>query len=107
MPARNPPAQRQNSLGAAVAPDGRYIYYARRNGTFTYNANFPLWQIVRKDRDTGEECSQIFEFAMHRSPDSRFIGYSTRSKLMKVAASGGPPQTLCMFSGGGVKCVVV
>ena len=41
-----PPAQRLNSLGASLSPDGRYLYYARRNGTFSYNATFPLWQIV-------------------------------------------------------------
>jgi serine/threonine protein kinase len=29
------------------------------------------------------------------SPDSRFIGYFAQQKLMKVAASGGPPQTVC------------
>src|SRR5262245_49568764 len=32
------------------------------------------------------------------SPDSRFIGYSTQGRLMKVAANGGPPQTLCAFA---------
>jgi Tol biopolymer transport system component len=29
------------------------------------------------------------------SPDSRFIGFFAEGKLKKVAASGGPPQTLC------------
>lgn len=77
-----PPAQRQNSLGAAVTPDGRYIYYARRNGTFTYNANFPLWQIVRKDRDTGEEDVITAEngsaFKPVISPDGKLLVYGTR-----------------------------
>jgi len=34
------------------------------------------------------------------SPDSRFIAYSAPLKLMKIAASGGPPQTLCNTRGG-------
>src|SRR5207237_4463733 len=34
------------------------------------------------------------------SPDSRFIGYFTQDKLLKVAASGGPPQTLCVVNQG-------
>ena len=29
------------------------------------------------------------------SPDSRFVGYSTRTKVLKIAATGGPSQTLC------------
>jgi Tol biopolymer transport system component len=33
------------------------------------------------------------------SPDSRFIGYSTRNKLMRMTVNGGPPQTVCTFSG--------
>lgn len=37
------------------------------------------------------------------SPDSRFIAFRSGSKLKKVEASGGPPQTLCSFPdrGGG------
>ena len=77
-----PPAQRLNSLGAALSPDGRYVYYARRNGTFTYNANFPLWQIVRKDRDTGDEDVITSEngsaFKPVLSPDGKLLIYGTR-----------------------------
>ena len=77
-----PPAQRLNSMGAAVSPDGRYVYYARRNGTFTYNANFPLWQIVRKDRDTAEEDVITSEngsaFRPVLSPDGKLLVYGTR-----------------------------
>ncbi len=29
------------------------------------------------------------------SPDSRFIAYFAQQKLLKITASGGPPQTLC------------
>ena len=77
-----PPAQRINSLGAALSPDGRYLYYARRSGTFSYNATFPLWQIVRKDRDTGDEDVITSEngsaFKPVLSPDGKLLVYGTR-----------------------------
>ena len=34
------------------------------------------------------------------SPDSAFIGYSITGKLLKVSATGGPPQTLCSLNPG-------
>ena len=37
-----PPAPPTNRMGAVVSPDGRFIYYTQRTGTFTYNARFPL-----------------------------------------------------------------
>ena len=49
-----PPPPPTNRMGAVVSPDGRFIYYAQRTGTFTYNARFPLWQIYRHDRETGD-----------------------------------------------------
>src|SRR6185369_14408793 len=52
--AGQPPVRTQNKYGAVASPDGRYIYYASRLGTFTYNAQFPIWQIVRFDRETSE-----------------------------------------------------
>ncbi|MEO8029094.1 MAG: amidohydrolase, partial [Bryobacteraceae bacterium] len=50
-----PPPQQQRAAGAIASKDGKYIYYARRNGNFSYNVTFPLWQIVRRDRQTGDE----------------------------------------------------
>jgi len=71
-------------MGAVVAPDGRFIYYAQRNGTFTYNAQFPLWQVYRHDRETGE-ASQVTNArgsAMRPmiSPDGKWLVYGTRHK---------------------------
>ena len=71
-------------MGAVVSPDGRYVYYAQRTGTFTYNARFPLWQIHRHDRETGD-ASQVTNAqgsAMRPvlSPDGRFLVYGTRYK---------------------------
>jgi hypothetical protein len=49
------PAPAFNFMGASLSRDGKYFYYAKRTGGFTYNATFPLWQVARRDRVTGEE----------------------------------------------------
>ena len=71
-------------MGAVVSPDGRFIYYAQRNGTFTYNAQFPLWQIYRHDRETGD-ASQVTNArgapcGRCISPDGKWLVYGTRHK---------------------------
>ncbi len=77
-----PPQQRLNFLGAVASPDGKYFYYARRTGNFTYNATFPLWQIIRKDRATGDEDVITSEpgsaFRPVLSPDGNQLVYGTR-----------------------------
>jgi imidazolonepropionase-like amidohydrolase/Tol biopolymer transport system component len=79
-----PPAPPLNRMGAVVSPDGRYVYYAQRTGTFTYNARFPLWQIYRHDRDTGDamQVTNAQGSAMRPllSPDGKFLVYGTRYK---------------------------
>ncbi|MBM3727045.1 MAG: amidohydrolase family protein [Acidobacteria bacterium] len=77
-----PSVPRTNSRGVAPSPDGKYFYYARRNGGFTYNANFPLWQIVRRDRVTGDE-DELTEahgsaFRPALSPDGSKLVFATR-----------------------------
>ena len=52
-----PPAPQLNKMGAVASPDGRFIYCAQRTGAFNYNAQFPIWQIVRFDRDTSETAT--------------------------------------------------
>lgn len=77
-----PRAQRHNALGVAVSPDGKYLYYARRIGGFQYNAQFPLWEIARRDRKTGDEdilLNQIeSSFRPLLSPDGAQLLYVTR-----------------------------
>jgi len=76
------PQQRLNFLGAVASPDGKYFYYARRTGSFTYNATFPLWQVVRHDRTTGDEdvLTSAPGSAMRPvlSPDGKTMVYATR-----------------------------
>src|SRR5262249_6003089 len=49
-----PPGPQLNKMGAVASPDGRFIYYAQRTGPFSYNMQFPAWQIIRFDRETSE-----------------------------------------------------
>ncbi|GBC76618.1 Dipeptidyl-peptidase 5 [bacterium HR08] len=79
---QEPARPRQNKLGAVVSPDGRYLYYSVRTGAFTYNAMFPLWQIVRFDRETGETTTltnaQGSAMRPVLSPDGKRLVYATR-----------------------------
>ncbi len=76
------PAEQHNALGAAVSRDGRYFYYATKRGGFAYNVNFPLWQIARRDRRTGDEDvltqANGSAFRPTLSPDGRTLVYGTR-----------------------------
>lgn len=77
-----PPQPPQNRMGAVFSPDGKYIYYAQRTGPFNYNASFPIWQIFRFDRDTGEVArmtnAQGSAMRPVLSPDGRYLVYATR-----------------------------
>ena len=77
-----PASRRSNSLGAVYSPDGKYLYYARRNGGFSYNAIFPMWQIARKDLTSGDEdiltLAQGSAIRPLLSPDGKQLVYGTR-----------------------------
>ena len=51
----SPPDTWRSALGVAASADGRYLYYATKSGYFSDDIRFPLWQITRRDRRTGEE----------------------------------------------------
>jgi Tol biopolymer transport system component len=79
---------------AAIAPDGLKIAFSARDAA----GKVLLW-VRRLDSLAAQPLLGTDEGTYpFWSPDSRFIGYSTRSGLMKVPVSGGPPQTLCAFS---------
>ena len=71
-----------NALGAAYSLDGRYLFYANRDGGFEYDARFPMWQIARKDLRTGHEdvLTQDLGSGVRPtiSPNGRFLVYGTR-----------------------------
>ncbi len=72
-----PPPAPLNKMGAVASPDGRFIYWAQRRG-----AQFPLWQIVRFDRDTSETATvtnaQGSAMRPTISPDGKSLVYATR-----------------------------
>jgi Tol biopolymer transport system component len=77
-----PRNERHNAIGVAPSPDGKYLYYAVRHGGFAYNAQFPLWQIARRDSKTGDEDVLLQQpessFRPVLSPDGTQLLYVTR-----------------------------
>ncbi len=80
-----PDAKREdwnNDLGATFSPDGKYVYFARRKEAFSYNVNFPLWQIVRRNLVTADEDTITnlagSAFRPLVSPDGKWLVYGTR-----------------------------
>jgi Tol biopolymer transport system component len=69
-------------LGAAPSPDGRYIYYASRQGPWQYNAAMPQMQIGVYDRDAGTTTvlSSRYGSGMRPaiSPDGKWLVYGSR-----------------------------
>ena len=72
----------QRMLGAAVDGEGRYIWYAQRNGTWSYNAIFPQYQIWMYDRRTGTRTPMTSRYGSAfrpvLSPDGRLLAYGSR-----------------------------
>ncbi len=77
-----PEPQPLKTVGAAVSPDGRWIWHAQRNGAWNYNAQFPQYQLAVYDRDTGTSSSRSQRygsaFRPTLSPDGRWLVYATR-----------------------------
>jgi Tol biopolymer transport system component len=74
---------RTHALGAAVSPDGRFLYYEAKTGYgFDDDNTFPLWHIVRRNLATGEEETVVnaegSAFRPEVSPDGRSLVYATR-----------------------------
>ncbi len=72
-------------LGAAFGSDPRYLWYARRNGDWQYNALLPEYQLGVYDRHTGQftEMSSRYGSAFRPalSPDGRWLVYGSRHDL--------------------------
>jgi Tol biopolymer transport system component len=70
------------TVGAAFSPDSRYIWYAGRNGDWTYNALFPQLQVYRYDREKGQSTLMTSRygsaFRPAVSPDGKWLVYGTR-----------------------------
>src|SRR5436190_16218939 len=74
--------ERPNAMGVTASPDGKYLYYAAKLGSLSYNQQFPSWHITRRDRKTGEEDNLIHQiksaFRPVLSPDGKQVLYVTR-----------------------------
>ena len=72
------------TMGAAFAPDGKQIWYAGKNGDWSYNAQFPQYQLYRFDRETGTSTAMSNRygsaFRPAVSPDGKWLVYGSREK---------------------------
>ncbi len=50
-----PRSEWNNDMGASFSPDGRTVYFARRKNSFSYNVTFPLWQLERRNLNSGDQ----------------------------------------------------
>jgi imidazolonepropionase-like amidohydrolase/Tol biopolymer transport system component len=68
--------------GAAVSPDGRYVWYAAGQGDWQYNARFPRYQVYRFDRELGQSTVMTRRygsaFRPAISPDGGWLVYGAR-----------------------------
>jgi Tol biopolymer transport system component len=69
-------------MGPAFGPNGRYIWYAQRQGAWQYNAVMPQFQIAVYDRETGTRTTMSSRygsaFRPALSPDGKWITYGSR-----------------------------
>ena len=71
-------------IGATFTPDGRYVWFAGRNGDWQYNGILPQYQLGRYDRETGTTTIMTSRygsaFRPQISPDGKYLVYGTRHK---------------------------
>ena len=69
-------------MGPAPSSDGRYVWYARRTGDWTYNAQFPQYQLAAYDMEDGEQYTRSSRYGSAirptLSPDGRWLVFGTR-----------------------------
>jgi serine/threonine protein kinase/WD40 repeat protein len=79
------------STSVTISPDGSKLAFTARDPS----GKILLW-VRPLDSLTAQPLPSTDDAAFpFWSPDSRFIGYFAQQKLLKIAAGGGPPQTLC------------
>ncbi|MFQ5738993.1 MAG: LpqB family beta-propeller domain-containing protein [Acidobacteriota bacterium] len=73
---------RRLRYGATLSPDGRYLYFARKNAASVYNQMSFGWQVFRRDMKTGDvdRITQAQGGAIRPriSPDGKKLVYASR-----------------------------
>ena len=73
---------RLKTVEPAVSPDGRLIWFSKRNGGWQYNARFPQYQLATYDRETGKTETQTSRYGSGFTPtlsgDGNWLVYGTR-----------------------------
>lgn len=69
-------------MGAAFGPNGRYVWYHERFGSWQYNAQMPQYQLRVYDRETGTVTPMTARygsaFRPALSPDGKWLTYASR-----------------------------
>ena len=69
-------------LGPAFGNDPRYVWFSQRNGSWTYNAILPQYQLAVYDRETGTRTTMSSRygsaFRPAVSPDGKWLTYGSR-----------------------------
>ncbi|MDF2775593.1 MAG: hypothetical protein K0S86_5094, partial [Geminicoccaceae bacterium] len=75
-------ADNSRQLGAAFGNDGRWLWYAQRQGNSGYNTDMGDWQLYVYDRETGRSVARTNRwgsaFRPVLSPDGQWLVYGTR-----------------------------
>jgi Tol biopolymer transport system component len=98
-----PPDKQTFSVGGrsgtavVISPDGRRLAFTARDPA----GRNQLW-IRRVDSLSAQSLAGTDGAALpFWSPDSRFVGYFSNGRLLKIDVTGGPPQTVCACNGRG------
>ena len=69
-------------MGSAIDSEGRYVWHSQRNGTWSYNAILPQYQLWVYDRQTGTRTPMTDRygsaFRPTLSPDGVWLAYGSR-----------------------------
>ncbi len=87
----------RNVPSVAISPDGTKLAFTAKDAA----GKVVLW-IRPVDSLTAQPLPNTDDAAFpFWSPDSQFIAYFAQKKLLKISASGGPPQLLCVTGENG------
>ena len=90
-----PPPPNTRFTTFRLSPDGRYVAYIATGGQTGGAGQGGLWIHELNSLESRQiPGSEGFSYPFW-SPDSTFIGFFQSGKLKKVAATGGPAQTIC------------